>query len=104
VSDSDDPIQYGSIYEQSFEVALGKLGLGGASFDFFWRHIEAERGRHPFDYAQEIPDSEGIRVFRTRGAFDDLPSLLVYYRVTHDPNMIVYVSVSPDWGDGAASG
>jgi len=36
-------------------------------------------------------------MLRTKEAFPDIPPLIVYYRVTEQPNRIVYLSLSPDW-------
>ncbi len=61
------------------------------------RYVEDYLGDYPWEYSEEVPDSEGIRMLRTRDAFPDIPPLYVYYRVEEQPNKIIYLGLSRAW-------
>jgi hypothetical protein len=54
-------------------------------------------GDYPWEYSEEVPDGEGIRMLPTRGGFPDIAPLYMYYRVEQDPNNIIYLGLSPAW-------
>jgi hypothetical protein len=85
------------IYEPSFAEARARLGLSGASFDSRFADVERHLADYPRSSATKAPEHEGIWMLRTKEAFPDIPPLIVYYRVTEQPNRIVYLSLSPDW-------
>ena len=84
-------------HERSFASQRAKLGLAGENFDHFFRAIENFLGDYPWEYSDEVPNSQGIRMLPTRGGFPDVPPLYVYYRVEENPNKIVFLGLSPAW-------
>lgn len=85
-------------YEPSFDVDRAKLGLAGQNFDHFFRDVENHLGDYPWQYSEEVPDSQGIRIIDTeRAGAPDIPPLYVYYRVEQQPNKIVFLGLSPAW-------
>jgi hypothetical protein len=73
--------------------------LAGRPFDHFFLAVEKIVGDYPYDESMEIPESGGIRMRATRDAFPDLPPLYLYYRVEHDPNRVVFLSLSKAWSE-----
>jgi hypothetical protein len=84
-------------YESSFDADRVELGLSGSDFDHFSQSVEDHLGDYPWEYSEEVPDGEGIRMLRTRDAFPDIPPLYVYYRVEEQPNEIIYLGLSRAW-------
>lgn len=84
-------------YGPSFRAHRRELGLAGANFDYFFRAVEVYLRDYPWEFSEEVPDSDGIRMLPTRNAFPDIPPLYVYYRVEQDPNRIFYLGLSPAW-------
>lgn len=89
--------RFAPCYEKSFEHDRHALGLSGANFDHLFRHVENFLGDYPWQYSEEVPDSEGIRMLPTEEGFPDLPPLYVYYRVEQNPNKIIYLGLSQAW-------
>lgn len=83
--------------EPSFDADRAELGLSGSDFDHFFQSVEDHLSDYPWEYSEEVPDGEGIRMLRTRDAFPDIPPLYVYYRVQEQPNRIVYLGLSRAW-------
>jgi hypothetical protein len=73
------------------------MGLAGPNFDHFFKEVEDYLGDYPWEYSEEVPDSEGIRMLPTRMSFPDIPPLYVYYRVEQNPNKIIFLGLSPAW-------
>jgi len=74
-----------------------ELGLSGSDFDYFFQSVEDHLGDYPWEYSEEVSDSEGIRMLCTRGAFPDIPPLYIYYRVEEKLNKIIYLGLSRAW-------
>ena len=91
--------RFTACYERSFDLSLRKLGFAGPNFDFFWRAVEAELLDYPWEYSRELPNSDGLRIRHTRGAFQDIPALLVYFKVDPVKEFVRFVGLSPDWSD-----
>ena len=81
-------------YEPSFESDRAELGLSGSNFDHFFRSVESFLGDYPWEYSEEVPESEGIWMLPTRDAFPDIPALYVYYCVEQHPSKIIYLGLS----------
>lgn len=84
-------------YEPSFDTDRAELGLSGSDFDHFFQSVEDHLGDYPWEYSDEVPDSEGIRMLRTRDAFPDIPPLYIYYRAEEQPNRIIFLGLSRAW-------
>ena len=79
-------------HEPSFDADRAELGLSGSAFDRFFQSVENHLGDYPWEYSEEVPDSEGVRMLRTRDAFPNIPPLYIYYRVEEQPNRIIGVA------------
>jgi hypothetical protein len=89
--------RFAPCYEPSFDADRAELGLIGRNFDYFFQGVETALGDYPWQYSEEVPDSDGIRMRPTRDAFPDIPPLYVYYRVEQQPNKIIYLGLSRAW-------
>jgi hypothetical protein len=89
--------RFAPCYEPSFAACRTKLGLAGRNFDYFFTAVENYLGDYPWEYSEEVPDSEGIRMLPTRRGFPDIPPLYIYYRVEQNPNKIIYLGLSRAW-------
>lgn len=89
--------RYAPVYEPSFDGELRALGLGGPSFDYFFREVEAQICTYPWENSTPVPDGDGIRMQGTENAWPDIPPLYLYFRVEQDPNRVVFLGVSPAW-------
>ena len=95
----EPPLQgpFEPVYHAKFEAHKVALGLSGPNFDHFWRKVEKQLGNYPYNYSEEVPDGEGMRMLPTADMFPDIPPLYVYYRVEHQPNKIHYWALSRAW-------
>lgn len=91
--------RYPPAYHPDFDVARTEQGLTGRPFDYFFLAVEHVIGNYPYADSVEVPESDGIRMRATRDAFPDLPPLYLYYKIEHDPNRVVFMSLSAAWSE-----
>lgn len=89
--------RFSAAYAKSFKAHRKRLGLGGENFEFFLKDVEDHLCDYPWEYSREIPDSQGLRMLRTREAFEDIPPLYVYFRVDNKARCILFLGLSEAW-------